>query len=67
MKIRRVNYSPDEFLAAISSLTVEEIGFYWVCCTLIYSKRGPIDADSVWLDASPVVRRGARRRWSTRC
>jgi uncharacterized protein YdaU (DUF1376 family) len=49
MKIRRVNYSPDEFLAAILSLTVDEIGLYWVACTLIYSKRGPIDCDSAWL------------------
>jgi uncharacterized protein YdaU (DUF1376 family) len=49
MKIRRVNYSPDEFLAAILSLSVDEIGIYWVVCTLIYSKRAPIDADSAWL------------------
>jgi uncharacterized protein YdaU (DUF1376 family) len=49
MKIRRVNYSPDEFLAGVQSLSVEEIGFYWVACSLIYSKGGPIDNDPRWL------------------
>lgn len=49
MKIRRVSFTPDEFLVGIQSLTVDEIGFYWVACSLIYSKGGPIDADSKWL------------------
>ena len=49
MKIRRVSFTPDEFLAGVQSLTVDEIGFYWVACTLIYSKGGPIDNDAFWL------------------
>lgn len=49
MKIRRVNFTPDEFLAGIQSLTVDEIGLYWVACSLIYSKGGPIDNDAFWL------------------
>jgi uncharacterized protein YdaU (DUF1376 family) len=50
MKVRRVDYSPDEFFAGVAGkMTPAEVGIYWMVCTLIYSKGGPIDYDPEWL------------------
>lgn len=48
-KIRRVDYSPDEFLSGTSDLDVAEKGAYWVVCSLIYSRGGPIPDDAKWI------------------
>jgi uncharacterized protein YdaU (DUF1376 family) len=49
-KARRVDYSPDEYLAGIAGkLTPDEQGVYWLICTLIYSRGGPIEDDAEWL------------------
>jgi hypothetical protein len=37
MKIRRVFFSADEFLAGIVGMTPAEVGIYWTICSLIYS------------------------------
>lgn len=38
MKVRHVDYSPDEFLVGISGLTTaDQVAVYWVICSLIYS------------------------------
>lgn len=44
-KIRRVDYYPDEFLIGVVGLSAEEIGVYWVVCSLVYSSGGPVPAD----------------------
>lgn len=41
-KVRSVNFSPDEFLVGVAGLTPEEIGCYWVICSLQYSSGLPI-------------------------
>ena len=48
-KVRRVDFHPDEYLAGTNRLTAEEQGVYWVICSLIYSRGGPIDDDLKWL------------------
>lgn len=48
-KIRRVDFSPDEFLAGTTDLTLEETGAYWKACSLMYSRGGPILDDEVWI------------------
>jgi uncharacterized protein YdaU (DUF1376 family) len=48
-KIRRIDFSPDEFLSGTSELSLEETGAYWKVCSLIYSRRGPIDDDDRWI------------------
>jgi uncharacterized protein YdaU (DUF1376 family) len=49
IKVRRIDFSPDEWLAATVRLTVVEKGCYWTVCALIYSKGGPIDDDPAWI------------------
>ena len=49
MKIRRVNFSPDEYLAGTVRLSAVERGCYWTVCCLIYSHGGPVDDDPEWL------------------
>jgi hypothetical protein len=48
-KIRRVDFSPDEFLAGVNGMRADEIGVYWVVCSLIYSRGGPVDNDPQWI------------------
>lgn len=60
IKVRRVDYYPDEFLVGVSGMTSEQIGVYWVVCSLIYSSGGPI------LERDPrIMRCGgvSTRRW----
>ena len=50
MKPRRFDFDPDRFIAGVSAqLTPVEMGVYWIVCSLMYSKRGPIDDDPHWL------------------
>ena len=49
IKVRRIDFSPDEWLAATVRLTAIEKGCYWTVCALIYSKGGPIDDDPRWI------------------
>lgn len=49
MKIRRVDFSPDEWLAGTRELSLEERGAYWDVCALIYSRGGPVLDDERWL------------------
>lgn len=49
-KIRRVDFYPDDMLGGVSGkLTPAQLGVYWMVCTLIYAKGGPIDNDHKWL------------------
>jgi hypothetical protein len=43
MKIRRIDFSPDEFLAGTFMLPDIELAIYWRACALIYSRNAPID------------------------
>jgi len=45
IRIRRVLYSPDDFLVGVAGLTALEIGVYWVICSLVYSTGGPLRVD----------------------
>ena len=49
IKVRRIDFSPDEWLAGTTKLSVIEKGCYWTVCCLIYSKGGPVDDDPAWL------------------
>lgn len=45
-KVRKVDYRPDEYIAGVGGqLTAKEQGVYWMICTLVMSKNGPIDDD----------------------
>jgi uncharacterized protein YdaU (DUF1376 family) len=48
-KARRYDYSPAEFLEGVSNLTVDEIGLYWVACSMMYARRQPIANDPHWI------------------
>lgn len=54
-KIRRVDFSPDEWLAGTRNLEPDERGLYWDCCALIYSRGGPIADDERWLAKALAV------------
>jgi hypothetical protein len=41
-KVRKVDFSPDEFLSGIAGMTPAQGHVYWVICALIYSARGAI-------------------------
>lgn len=45
MKIRRVDFHPDEFLAAIVGMPPDDVGVYWTVCSRIYSKGKPVPYD----------------------
>jgi len=44
-KVRKVDFSPDEFLVGVAGMRPFDIGVYWVTVSLIYSSGGPIEAD----------------------
>ena len=48
-KARRYDYSPAEFLEGVSNLTVDEIGLYWVACSMMYARREAIANDAKWI------------------
>lgn len=50
MKVRRIDFSPDEFIAGVRDLrSLELVGAYWLICALIYSKGGPVDDDPAFM------------------
>src|SRR5215467_8414393 len=49
MKIRHADFYPDEFLVGVVGLGPAEIGAYWVTCSLMYSRGGPIADDDAWI------------------
>src|SRR5690242_7600440 len=48
-KVRRIDFSPDEFLSGVHDLTLEQIGAYWMVCSLIYSRSERIPNDDHWI------------------
>jgi len=62
-KVRRVDFSPAEWLAGTSRLTLEQQGLYWNICSLIYDSGGPIRNDAGWIGrcATDCAPRRARR------
>lgn len=49
-KARYVDFYPDELISAVAGeMTPEELGVYWMICTLIYSRRKAIPDDREWL------------------
>lgn len=50
MKVRRIDYSADEMIAGVAGqLDPVDFGVYWMICTLIYSRGGPIADDAHWI------------------
>ena len=47
MKVRRIDFSPDEWLQGTRRLDNATRGLYITACALIYSTGGPIDADDL--------------------
>ncbi|MGP1257089.1 MAG: hypothetical protein ACTS10_21925 [Kiloniellales bacterium] len=51
-KVRRVDFYPDELISGVAGkLSVFDFGIYWMVCTLIASRGGPIDNDPEWLSS----------------
>jgi hypothetical protein len=49
-KSRRIDFVADLFISGVSGqLTREDLGVYWVICSLIYSHGGPIKNDPKWI------------------
>jgi uncharacterized protein YdaU (DUF1376 family) len=49
-KIRRVDLSPSEYVAAVAGLlTIQEYAVYSLVCMMIYERRKPIPNDHKWL------------------
>lgn len=49
-KVRRIDYSADEMIAGVAGqLDPVDFGIYWMICTLIYSRGGPIADDHIWI------------------
>jgi uncharacterized protein YdaU (DUF1376 family) len=44
-KVRRIDFSPDEYLTGVACLTMEERGAYWDVCALTYSRGEPVIDD----------------------
>jgi len=49
IKVRRIDFSPDEWIAGTVGLTLAEEGLYMRACALIYSRGGPITIDELKL------------------
>jgi hypothetical protein len=47
MKVRRIDFSPDEFLAGTIELSDAECGLYWRLCSLIYSRGRAVSRDEL--------------------
>lgn len=66
IKVRRIDFSPDEWLAATVGLSAVDKGCYWTVCALIYARGGPVDDDPVWIakncGCDPRTWKAARRR-----
>ena len=61
-KARRYDYSPAEFLEGVSNLTVDEIGLYWVACSMMYARRQASPTTRTGSAAPPAARRARRGR-----
>jgi uncharacterized protein YdaU (DUF1376 family) len=61
-KIRRVDFSPAEWLAGTSSLTFEQQGLYWTVCALIYDQGAPVKNDPKWIARRAADAGSARTR-----
>ncbi|WP_208539337.1 hypothetical protein [Algihabitans albus] len=58
-KVRRVDYYPDEMISGVAGkLSPLDFGVYWMICTLIASRGGPIDNDPAWI--AQLFKRGTR-------
>lgn len=45
MKLRRIDFYPDDFLIGVAGMTPEQGHVYWVVCSLCYSTGGPIPVE----------------------
>src|SRR5215472_10665511 len=57
MKVRRVDFYPDDWLVGTLHLSIEDRGGYITICSLIYSHGGPIPDDDRWLAAKSGLHR----------
>ncbi len=44
-KVRKIDFSPDEFLIGVTGMKPMDIAVYWVACSLMYSSGDAIQAD----------------------
>jgi uncharacterized protein YdaU (DUF1376 family) len=51
MKVRRIDFSPAEFLAGVAGMSFLDIGVYWVLCSLMYESEGVISRNDTRLEA----------------
>ena len=49
IKVYRIDFYPENWLSGVRDLTIEEQGAYWLVCSLIYSRGGPIEYDDKWI------------------
>lgn len=45
IKVRKVDFYPDEFIVGVSSMPAEQQAVYWMICALVMSNGGPIEND----------------------
>ena len=62
MKIRRIDFYPDDFLVGVSGMTPSEGWVYWIICALIYSSGGPIRHDDKRLLKNTGLRKDHLKR-----
>jgi hypothetical protein len=61
-RVRRIDFSPDEFLVGVAGMTAEKIGLYWVICSLIASAARPISRTDERLCSLVKIGKAARNR-----
>lgn len=58
-KVRRIDFSPDEYISGVNGMTAAEQGVYWMVCALIYSRGEPIANDARWIGRAAGCRKSS--------
>lgn len=63
MKVRRVDFYPDEYISGVGGrMRADQQGVYWLICALICSEGGPIDDDGERIGRLARIRPADARR-----
>jgi uncharacterized protein YdaU (DUF1376 family) len=63
MKVRRVDFYPDEYISGVGGrMRADQQGVYWLICALICSEGGPIDDDGERIGRLTRIRPADARR-----
>lgn len=66
-KVRKVDYSPDEYFSGVAGyLRADEQGIYWMLCTLMMSRGGPIERDDRRIGSICLIRQTDAKRITDR-